>query len=402
MQVEGSAGLPGRFAERGFSCRENRGRAGLRGALVRAALLLGFAAGAIQLAGCQKASASADSHARAPQAREVNVVRVGVRTLTGQLRASGLLVSREEADVGSELTGYRVAAVFVEQGATVAKGQPLAQLDDALLRSQVLQQRAILAEQQVAAKQAADQAARVKGLDNQGVLSEEQIVQRRFAAASAQAASDAAAAQLADLETREARMVIRAPVAGLVFERNVHPGDVTGGGATPMFRIARDSLVELAAEVPEADLSHIHAGDPAQVVLPDAATISGVVRLVDPTIDAQTKLGKVRIRLPVRPDLRPGGFGRATFSSARRDVVSVPETAVRYDADGASVMVVGPDDRVRQVSVRTGERSAGFVELVTGPAPGTPVVLGAAVFVLPGDRVRPIEVQSRGVQEAAR
>lgn len=351
------------------------------------------------LASCH-GSNSAQATPRPQPAREVEVTPVELRSLAGDLRASGLLVSREEADVGSELSGYRVKAVYVEQGATVKQGQPLAQLDDALLSSQVLQQRAVLAEQQVAARQAADQAARVKGLDNQGVLSEEQIIQRRFQAQSAQAASDAAAAQLADLETREARMTIRAPVAGLVFERNVHPGDVTGTTTTPMFRIARDSLVELAAEVPEADLSHIHVGDSAQVVLPDGSTVYGRVRLIDPTIDATTKLGKVRILLPVRPDLRPGGFGRAVFSAVRRDIVTVPETAVRYDADGPSVMVVQPDDRVRQQPVKTGERANGYVELLSGPPPGASVVLGAAVFVLPGDRVRPVPAAS--VQDASR
>jgi hypothetical protein len=42
------------------------------------------------------------------------------------------------------------------------------------------------------------------------------------------------------------------------------------------------------------------------------------------------------------------------------------------------------------------------VELTSGPPPGTAVVLGAAVFVLPGDHVRPVEVSSGPVQEAAR
>ena len=62
----------------------------------------------------------------AEQPLTVSVARVETRDLRGGLTASGLLVSREEAAVSSELSGYRVARVFVEEGAYVRAGQPLA------------------------------------------------------------------------------------------------------------------------------------------------------------------------------------------------------------------------------------------------------------------------------------
>ena len=95
--------------------------------------------------------------------------------------------------------------------------------------------------------------------------------------------------------------------------------------------------------------------------------------------------------LPVRPDLRPGGFGRAVFTGLSRTVTAVPEGAIRYDADGASVMVVGADNRVRQVAAKTGQHAGGYVELVQGPPAGSRVLLGASTFVLPGDVVRPVQ-----------
>lgn len=346
-------------------------------------------AAALAASGCGKAPAPA---APAPP-RAVRVALVESRTLAGGLESSGVLVSREEAAVYAEspLSGYRVAKVYVEPDATVAKGQPLVQLDDTLLRSQIAEQTALVAQQKVAAEQAADQARRVTGLDGQGVLSAEQIDQRRFQARSAQAALDAQTAQLRDLQIRDERMTIRAPVAGLVLERNVRPGDIAAGTGNPMFRIARDSLVELEAQVAEGDLPGIKVGDAVQVVLPDGAKVPGAVRLIYPSVDSQTKLGQVRVALPVRPDLRPGGFGRAVFTGLARTVTAAPETAIRYDADGASVMVVGPGDRVRQAPVRTGEHAGGYVELIQGPPVGSRVLLGASTFVLPGDVVRPVQ-----------
>ncbi len=335
---------------------------------------------ALGLAGCAKKPAPVQDE-RA-NARSVRLGVVDMRPLAGGLSASGVLVSREEAAVNPELSGYRVAKVFVEPDTTVSQGQPLAQLDDTLLKAQIAQQTALVAQQQVAAEQADKLAKNVAGLDNQGVISSEQIDQRRFQARSARAALAAQTAQLNDLKTRADRLTLRAPVAGLVLERNVRPGDISAASATtPMFRIARDSLVELYAQVDEGSMG---------VTLPDGASITGHVRLIEPQVDAQTKLGRVRIALPVRPDLRPGGFGRATFVGLKRTVPAVPETAIRYDANGASVMVVGADNRVSQVPVRTGDHAGGYAELLQGPPAGARVLLGAAAFVLPGDMVKPV------------
>ncbi len=341
--------------------------------------LLALSVGATVISACGRKPPKRGGPASAAQsdARAVTVVEVSSRPLEGGLTASGLLVSREEAAVNSDLTGYRVARVNVEQGAWVRAGQPLVQLDDTLLRAQIQ-------EAQAQAAQADSQAKRVTGLDSAGVLSQEQIETRRFQAR----VQDAA---LAELTTREGHMAIRAPVGGLVLERNVRPGDIaSAGGATPMFRIVRDGLVELNAEVPEGEFSSIRIGDPATVTLPDGAEFSGSVRLIDPQVDAQTKLGHVRIRLPVRADLRPGGFGRATFIGASNAALTVPELAVRYDADGASVMVVAADNRVHEAPVKTGRRSGGYVELIVGPPAGSRVLWRAASFVLPGDVVRPV------------
>ncbi|QUD90867.1 efflux RND transporter periplasmic adaptor subunit [Phenylobacterium montanum] len=347
----------------------------------------------VGLGACHKAAAPA-----AAPPRTVSVTRVESRALPGGLTTSGLLISREEAAVFPEVTGYRVAKVLVEADAKVSQGQPLAMLDDALLKSQIAQQTALVAQQQVAAEQAASQAQHIEGLDGQGVLSTEQIDQRRFQARSAKAALEAQKAQLADLKIREERMTIRAPVGGLVLERNVRPGDIAAVGATPMFRMIRDDLVELQAQVPEAAIGQVRVGDKVQVLLPTGAALTGQVRFVEPGVDSQTKLGKVRISLPVRDDLRPGGFARATFAGLGRTAVTVPETAIRYDADGASVMVVDQNDRVSQVPVKTGDHAGGYVELVQGPPAGARVLQAAASFVLPGDVIRPAEQGQAGAR----
>ena len=125
--------------------------------------------------------------------------------------------------------------------------------------------------------------------------------------------------------------------------------------------------------------------------MPGGATVSGTVRIVSPVIDANTRLGRVRVRLPLREDLRAGGMASAVFGSSGAPVTAVPEAAIRYDAEGASVVTIDDQNRAHQVKIRTGQRGGGWVQLIEGPQPGARVVLSAASFTLDGDRVKPIE-----------
>ena len=354
-------------------------------------------AGMVGLSAC---SEEATRETAEQQARAVTVVPVGSQPIMGSVSASGPLVSREEAAVCAEIAGFRVARVLVEPGAYVRQGQTLAVLDGALLQSQLQQQEAALAQAEVLAQQAESQAARVDGLENQGVLSNEQIEQRQFQARSARAQARAQAAGLADLRARQARLSVTAPVSGLVLARNVRPGDQSGAGNMPWFVIARDGLIELQAEVSEPDLAQIRVGQSVQVALQNGQTVLGRVRLVSPQVDAQTQLGTVWISLPKSPAIRAGGFASAAFQGGGASSLTVPETAVRYDGDGASVMVVGQDNRVKRIAVSTGARGGGLVELVRGPPAGALVVESAGSFLLEGDLIRPVRKSAAGAAAA--
>lgn len=348
------------------------------------ALAVGLAS-AVTLAAC--GSKEPPKKDPAAQARAVSMVRLEPRAITGALSASGTLRPREEAAVAAEVAGFRVLRVNADVGDTVRAGQVLVQLDPALLEAQI-------AQAQAQAAQAEDQAKRVADLDGQGVLAQEQIAQRRFQA-------QAARANLRDLQTRLAKLSVVAPVSGVILERTVRPGDLSSGGGSPWFRIARDGQMELGADMSEDDLARIRVGQAATVTLPGGGQVQGTVRIVSPQIDAQTKLGQVRVLLPARSDIRAGGFARAVFADASASTLALPETAIRYDANGAAVMVVGADNRVKHVAVQTGQRGSGLVQIVKGPASGSRVVQNAASFLLDGDLVKPVEAGAAAAQPAA-
>ena len=170
-----------------------------------ALVLLGSAA---SLAGCGRSTSTAR---QALPPLSVTVATVAEHDIGGTTSASGRLVPREEVGIAADLNGYRIDRVMVEEGAVVRQGQVLAQLDDSLLRSQVDQLRAALAQQQIAAEQAREQATRVQGLDGQGVISDEAIRNRRIGARSAGASVAVTRAQLNDLLVRRDHLAIRAP-----------------------------------------------------------------------------------------------------------------------------------------------------------------------------------------------
>ncbi len=325
--------------------------------------------------------------------QSMRITRIAVRDISDEFVATGRLVVREEAAVGSELPGYRVAQVYVDEGDWVKLGQPMAKLDDALLQAQIAQAEATLATQKANVDFKQSQLERAEALTAEGAFSKELLEQRRMETVGARASLAASEAAVNEMKVRQSRMTLRAPVGGMVLQRSIRPGDISGGGAgTPYFRIARDGLVELDAELPDAKLALIKEGSPAAVTLNTGEVIEGKVRFISPRVDANTSLGRARVALPFDKVLRPGSFAEARFGAASANgVLSVPASAIRYEAGGPSIMLVGDDNKVKQVSVKLGERSGDYVELVDGPSAGSRVLAVGASFTLDGDTIQPVE-----------
>ncbi|MDH5171622.1 MAG: efflux RND transporter periplasmic adaptor subunit [Gammaproteobacteria bacterium] len=355
----------------------------------------------LTLVGCAEKSNTVAVATVAGNAPTVTVTRVIERPMAGSLVASGLLVPREEAAVTAEVGGYQVDKVLVEEGAEVSAGQELARLDPGLLLARINQAKAGVSQAVALAEQARAEADRVKNFDARGVMSIEQVAAREFQAKTAEAAVAVARAQLEDFLSQERRLVVRAPVAGIVLERMVRPGDVASL-SQPMFTLARDSLVELDAEVPEDELAGIALDDKATVSLPSGDSAEGTVRLVSPRIDPLTKLGRVRVSLAPHPQLRVGGYARAVFNRTGKPVAAIEEKAVQWEASGPRLITIDNNNLAHPVLVRTGVRDAGFVALEQGPPVGTRVALGSGVALLEGDRVNTVEPgQAAAAQEQA-
>ena len=169
-----------------------------------------------------------------------------------------------------------------------------------------------------------------------------------------------------------------------------------GGGllCEPMARLGA-TVVGVDAAPRNIPVARVHAEQSGLEIdyrVGTAEALVGVVRLVEPTIDATSRLGRVRITLD-RPELvRSGMFVDATVLVVERKTSAVPVTAVGSGADGSTVMRVR-DGLVERVSVTTGIRDAGMIEITSGVVPGDLIVTKAAAFVRDGDKINPVLAQ---------
>jgi HlyD family secretion protein len=365
--------------------------------------------------------AVAETAAPAPSASSVpaiTVSAVALFDLRDQVRVSGLVGPLEEVQVQPLIEGQPIETLSADIGDKVVAGQVLATLSSTTLQLQKSQFTASLASaratiaqaeaQLIEAQSSADEAQRVNDrtikLKAQGTSSQAAADQANAAAISAtarvtvavqsleaaRAQLSLAEAQLANVDLQLSRTKVVAPVAGEVVERNALVGGIASAAGPAMFKLIRDGALELRADVAEVDLVRLAPGQTATMsAVGTSEPLAGTVRLVEPTIDATSRLGRVRITLD-KPDLvRSGMFVDAVVLVVQRKTVAVPVTAVGSSADGATVMRVR-DGLVERVPVVTGIRDGGMVEITSGVIPGDLIVTKAAAFVRDGDHINPV------------
>lgn len=304
------------------------------------------------------------------------------------LSATGSLAAWREVQVGSELGGQRIQQVSVELGQRVRKGQLLAQLQSAGVAADLAASRAGLLEAEATAREAVSTAARLKTLAGTDAVSAQQLEQAQAAAAGAEARAAAAKARVQADELRLSYTRIVAPVDGIVSSKEAVEGALPQAGQL-LFSLIRDGRLEWRAEVPASELAQLQAGQKVRV-LPAGGTqpLEGKVRVVAPTVDATTRLGRVLVDLSGSPAAaRAGMFARGDFVLGDANVLTVPQTALLL-RDGFAFVFKLEGSKVRQVKVELGRRQGDRVEIRHGLKATDKVVAQGVGFLADGDTVR--------------
>jgi membrane fusion protein (multidrug efflux system) len=379
------------------------------------AVTLSLASTAVTLSACGE-----PPHHGPPPATTPEVGTITLRTqpviLTDELpgRTAPVVV----ADVRPQITGLVQSRNFTE-GAEVAAGTLLYQIDPATYRAQVESARAALAKSQanlhglrLKAQRYAELVAikAVSQQDNEDTASS--MSQAQADVASAQASLDTALISL-----RYTRIV--APVSGRIGKSSVTPGAlVTSNQTTALATVQKldpiyvdisqssTEFLRLKHELETGQLGRAGGGAAVTLKLEDGSTypLPGTLEFSDVTVDQNTGAITLRAVFPnPKRELLPGMFVRAVLQEGVDEhALLVPQAAVSRDASGGpTAYVVGPDEKLQLRPLKT-DRAIGDQWLVTaGVSPGDRLVVDGQQRAAPGVAVIVVPLPSADVAALA-
>jgi Cu(I)/Ag(I) efflux system membrane fusion protein len=194
---------------------------------------------------------------------------------------------------------------------------------------------------------------------------------------------------LAKQGTPSESIPIAAPASGYVIEKNVVEGASVDAGMR-LYRIAALTKVWIEAQVYEADLANVHAGQAASVTLDylPGRTYDAKVAYVYPYLDPQTRTAQVRLELANKDlDLRPGMYASVTLGADLGPRVQVPSAAVVYTGPRRLVFVDLGQGRFRPEQVSVGAESSGVYEVLSGLKPGDQVATSGIFLIAAEARI---------------
>ena len=348
--------------------------------LARAGTLLAVPI-AVAACGSAQADGTADSEAGQEFVRMINVQVSPVEAgdFVEEIRLTAVATANQDVLLEAEESGT-IRTLYVDRGDRVRGGDPVAKIDDRILRAQVEQARA-------AAELARQTWERRKRLwEEDRVGSEIAYLEARFSAEEAAAALDA-------LEQRLANTVVRAPFTGIFDERHVDVGTTVSPGET-VGRVVDLDPIKIVAGVPERYATDVEVGTPAELVFDvlDGRRYTATVGYVSATVDRQSRTFGIELEVenPGRA-IKPQMVANLSVTRQRlEDAIVVPQDALVRTEDGYRVFVVVERDgeqvaEARDVEVGASRRNQVVVE--EGLAEGERLVIVGQRTVADGDRV---------------
>jgi membrane fusion protein (multidrug efflux system) len=381
---------------------------------VRLVLVLGIVWAAPMVAACGGGASSRPAPvASAAGPAVIDVVRVREQPLDVPLSLPGELTAFQSVAMFPRVTGF-VKTVNVDRGSRVRAGDLLASLEAPELVAQRSEAQSKLqgaaAQLSIArAKADADKStfARLKAASaTPGVVAgNDVVIAEKTADASAdqvlaaEQGVEAARQALDAVRDMEGYLRVTAPFAGVITERNVHPGALVGpstgaAGATPLLRLVDSSRLRLVVPVPEAYTAEVKAGAdiPFTVAAYPGQRFSGKVARVARSVDVGTRTMAIEVDVSNADGrLAPGTFCQVQWPVRRaRPSLFVPSSSVASTTDRTFVIRVR-DSRTEWVDVRVGLTSGALVEVFGDLQAGDQIAARGTDELRPGTEVRPQE-----------
>lgn len=343
-------------------------------------------------------AARATSASAAPQAAATleflasDVMQVTPHDLRQTLPLSGSLRAVNQAAVKARVAG-EVREVLVREGESVSVGQVLVKMDNSEFQARLDQTKGALQ----ASRGQLDMATKARD-NNKALLAKGFISQNAFDNAASQyeiavANVESAKGGLNVAQKSLGDTVIRAPIAGLISNRTIQPGEKVSADYRFLDVIDLRQM-ELEAAVPTTDIMHVALGQEVQVKVEGLSSpLIGKVTRINPATQAGSRsiLAYIQVDNP-QGALRVGMFGEAQLTLAKKTgVLTVPQSAIQNMA-GAPFVYAIENQQLVQRPVKTGiqgnDGDGGAVEIISGLDSGTQIVKSNLGNLRSGTQVR--------------
>lgn len=347
-----------------------------------------------------------------PKALSVRAQRVVRQPISTYVVSNTTLEAIREVTVFSRLNAL-VSELAVEEGDTVREGALLARLDDREVRNELAQAEIAVSQSEVALEQARVKAQlskasfeRAQSLFEQRLTSREEFDQASLAnrtdslaLENAQRQLEAARARLEAARIQLDYTTVVSPISGVVTQRLVDVGSRVNPGEA-LFQVQEFPPLWARIHVPERVLPQLRLGQAARLKVETypGREFSGVIKMISPTVDANTGTVKVTLELRNPGSLRPGMFGTAYIATQTNpNAVVVPRRSILRERDQSYVFVINPDSTVSRREVTTGFAEEDVVEIVRGVEAGETIVTVGVETLNDG---YPVVVQGGGAESA--
>jgi RND family efflux transporter MFP subunit len=293
----------------------------------------------------------------------------------------GRLQAFISAPIYARVPGYLKSWKY-DIGSQVKTGDVLAEIDTPDLDQQLMQARANLSVAQANSKLAQVSAERWQSLAGTDAVAKQDVDQRTFTLNANVAQVKAAQANVDRLVAEESFKHLVAPFDGIVTARDTDIGALINVGASSagaeLFMVSETNKLRVYVNVPQNYVPSVPPGTQATISVPEhpGKTYTGTVEASAQAVNPATGTTLMQLIVDNRAgELMPGDYASIHLQIAgAANVLSVPSSALIFDANGLSIATVGANNRVlvKPVSI---ERDLGaIVELASGLAPNDRVI----------------------------
>jgi len=304
-----------------------------------------------------------DGAAGKPLASDTRLLKVGEIAHPLTVDLVGSVTSDRRIQISSRMSAY-VEAVLASAGDRVTNGQLLVRLDERELREQ-------LAAAEAQGNQALAEFRRTQQLFQRNAATEQALT-------AAEAAYQSARAQVDRIKATFSYARVRAPIDGVVTERNVEAGDLANPGQL-LLTLFDPVNMRLEVPVPVRLIDRFAIGQSYTAVLDHpAVSLPAEVTEIVGEIDVQSRTRRVKLRLDqTGGEVLPGAFGRIRLTLDAPPALFIPQHAVIRIGQLDQVQLAR-DGRMVNRMVQLGRRVGEDVEVLAGLQPGDLIVMPEA------------------------